>query len=227
MSPRVKSVCVIGAGTAGLCSAKHALAAGMQVVVFEQADQVGGTWVYTDDVDRDEKGVSVHTSMYKGLHTNLPKEIMGYPDFAIPEQARSYIPSGDMLDFLKLYAHEFKVNDVIKLRHQVIRIRPTNDDKWEVLVRDYARDDGKSDVYHFDAVLVCNGHYHTPDYPKLKGYERFQGRQLHSHDYRCSQSYKGGLIIEGLNNLSLILFFLARRTSPGDWRWSQRFGYCL
>lgn len=191
MSPKIKNVCVIGAGTAGLCSAKHALAAGMQVVVFEQADQVGGTWVYTDHVQTDEHGMAVHTSMYKGLHTNLPKEIMGYPDFPIPAQERSYIPSGDMLAFLKLYAQEFKVNEVIKLRHQVIRIRPTNDDKWEVLVRDYAREDGRTETYFFDAVLVCNGHYHTPDYPKMMGRERFQGRQIHSHDYRCSQPYEG------------------------------------
>lgn len=184
MSSKISSVAVIGAGTAGLCSAKHALAAGMQVSVFEQADQVGGTWIYTDD-----QGADIHTSMYQGLHTNLPKEIMGYPDFPIPDHGKSYIPSGDMLAFLKLYAKEFNVDEVIKFRHQVIRVRPI-DEKWEIVVRDL-NGDGRVSIYQFDAVIVCNGHYHTPDWPKMKGYDTFQGRQIHSHDYRCSDPYKG------------------------------------
>lgn len=187
---KISSVAVIGAGTAGLCSAKHALAAGMTVTVFEQADQVGGTWVYTDQVAHDEQGVAIHTSMYQGLHTNLPKEIMGYPDFPIPEQEKSYIPSADMLAFLKLYAEKFNINDVIKFRTQVVRVRPIDDDKWEVIVRDLTQDQSV-DTYVFDAVIVCNGHYHTPDWPKMKGYDRFEGRQNHSHDYRCSDPYKG------------------------------------
>lgn len=60
-------IAVIGAGTAGICAAKHALAAGYDVTVFEQARQVGGTWVYTDSIGRDEFGLEVHSSMYKGL----------------------------------------------------------------------------------------------------------------------------------------------------------------
>lgn len=189
MSPKVSSIAVIGAGTAGLCSAKHALAAGLQVVVFEQADQVGGTWIYTDEVSTDSQGVAIHTSMYQGLHTNLPKEIMGYPDFPIPGEDKSYIPSGDILAFLKSYSKEFQVDDVIKFRHQVVRVRPI-EDRWEIIVRDLCGD-GRVDTYQFDAVVVCNGHYSTPDWPKMKGYDDFKGRQIHSHDYRCSAPYKG------------------------------------
>lgn len=60
-------VAVIGAGTAGLCAAKHALQNGLDVTLFEQAKQVGGTWVYTDNVGKNEYGLDVHTSMYQGL----------------------------------------------------------------------------------------------------------------------------------------------------------------
>ena len=60
-------VCVIGAGTAGLCAAKHALQNGMEATVFEQASAIGGTWVYTDSIGKDEFGNDVHSSMYKGL----------------------------------------------------------------------------------------------------------------------------------------------------------------
>ncbi len=60
-------VAVIGAGTAGMCAAKHIVAQGHSVIVYEQAQTVGGTWIYTDNVGSDDYGLDVHSSMYKGL----------------------------------------------------------------------------------------------------------------------------------------------------------------
>lgn len=60
-------VAIIGAGTAGICSAKHCLENGLNVIVFEQTKFIGGTWVYTDETGLDENGLDIHTSMYKGL----------------------------------------------------------------------------------------------------------------------------------------------------------------
>lgn len=70
-------LCVIGAGAAGICAAKNGLDFGCDVTVFEQTESVGGTWVYTDEVAKDKNGLDVHSSMYQGLYTNLPKEVMG------------------------------------------------------------------------------------------------------------------------------------------------------
>lgn len=63
----MKKVAVIGAGMAGICAAKHVIANGFDVTVFEQSNAVGGTWVYTDNIGRDSYGLDVHSSMYKGL----------------------------------------------------------------------------------------------------------------------------------------------------------------
>lgn len=62
-------VCVIGAGAAGLCAARHLLVEPCvgSVDVLEQAGQLGGTWVYTEDVGYDDFGLPIHTSMYKSL----------------------------------------------------------------------------------------------------------------------------------------------------------------
>lgn len=62
-------IAVIGAGTGGLCAAKHALANGFQVTVFEQTGEIGGTWIYTDDVGKMDNGINIHTSMYHGLRS--------------------------------------------------------------------------------------------------------------------------------------------------------------
>lgn len=63
----VLSVAVIGAGVSGLCSAKHAIAQGLNVTIFEQSEQIGGIWYYTDEVGKDQYGVDIHTSMYQEL----------------------------------------------------------------------------------------------------------------------------------------------------------------
>jgi cation diffusion facilitator CzcD-associated flavoprotein CzcO len=102
---------VVGAGAAGLVAARELRREGHEVVVFEQQPQLGGTWLYTDEVrcgfavllatrliipnthscvlpqvesdlsGRDPKRRRVHSSMYQGLTTNLPREIMGFSDF--------------------------------------------------------------------------------------------------------------------------------------------------
>jgi dimethylaniline monooxygenase (N-oxide forming) len=186
-------LCVIGSGAAGLAAAKQGLKFGCDVTVFEQASQIGGTWVFDENIGKNKYGVDVHSSMYKGLHTNLPKEIMGYPDFDIPHQEKSYISAEDMLNFLNLYADHFKVRERIKFEHHVLRVRPLKDNSWEVIVRDLRNNEYKT--YIFDAILICNGHYHTPTSPKYEGTDIYKGRQIHSHDYRNPDSFEGETVL--------------------------------
>lgn len=74
MSSRVvetnkKSVAIVGCGASGLAALKNFASDDSQFecVAFEQTDSIGGTWVYTDDVDTDQYGLPVHSSMYKSL----------------------------------------------------------------------------------------------------------------------------------------------------------------
>lgn len=60
-------VAIIGAGYAGLCAAKYAIADGHNVTVFEQTSNFGGTWWYTDQTGVDKYGIGIHTSLYEGL----------------------------------------------------------------------------------------------------------------------------------------------------------------
>lgn len=58
---------IIGAGPSGLCCAKNSLDFGFDVTVYEQNDQVGGLWIYTDQIGNDEYGLPIQSSMYKGV----------------------------------------------------------------------------------------------------------------------------------------------------------------
>lgn len=125
--------CIIGAGLAGVNAARHALHAGGDVTVFEQTSKVGGTWVYTDETGKDKYGLDVHTSMYQGLKTNIPKEIMGFPDFPIGQQEESYVTSQEVLKFIEDFTEKFELYKHVKFEHHVIRVtRKLDCEKWEV-----------------------------------------------------------------------------------------------
>lgn len=62
-----RRIAVIGAGLAGLCAAKYAKQSGHLVTVFEQCGEIGGTWVYSNSIGKDEHGLNIHTSMYENL----------------------------------------------------------------------------------------------------------------------------------------------------------------
>ncbi|CAB3251841.1 unnamed protein product [Arctia plantaginis] len=185
-------VCVIGAGAAGLCAARHLLVEPCvsSVNVLEQAGQLGGTWVYTEDVGYDDFGLPIHTSMYKSLRTNLPKEIMGFPDFPIPESDKSYLPAKDMLTFLQAYADKHGVTELIKFHHHVQLIIPKEAPSgtlWDVTFKNLKNGVIKTKEYEY--VFVCNGHYNTPFIPSIPGLKEFHGEVMHCHDYRVPEIF--------------------------------------
>ncbi|GBP83827.1 Senecionine N-oxygenase [Eumeta japonica] len=185
-------VCVIGAGAAGLCAARHLLAEGVDVVVLEQAAQLGGTWVYTENVGYDSFGLPIHTSMYKSLRwadqvltykyshfpydvlyrTNLPKEIMGFPDFPVPPSEKSYLPAKDMLAFLQLYADTHGVTAHIKACIDIPSTRAT------------CKACGRRAMGCHELRSRERGRDHDP--LPLR-----DGDVMHSHDYRVPEIFAG------------------------------------
>lgn len=187
-----KRVCVIGASVAGLCSIKYGIQNDCEVVAFEQNDQIGGLWVYTEDTGS-KYGVDMQTSLYKNLQTNLPKEVMHFPDFPFPPQEKSFLPAKEVLEYLNLYADHFDLKRHIKFEHLVVRVQPLLDDTWEVLVRNLPLN--TYETFVFDLVFVCNGHYHTPFIPEIENSQNFRGRQTHSHHYKVPELYKGKKVV--------------------------------
>lgn len=66
--------------------------------------------------------------------TNLPKEVMDFPDFKFPTNMReSYILASDVLAYFQAYAEHFQLLPHIQLQQEVVRVRPQHN-KWEVSV---------------------------------------------------------------------------------------------
>lgn len=60
-------VVIIGAGVAGLISARYVSSSGYECEVLETKSELGGTWYYTDDVETDQYGYPVYSAMYQNL----------------------------------------------------------------------------------------------------------------------------------------------------------------
>jgi hypothetical protein len=69
-SQSLHNVAVIGAGASGLAAARILSRNGLAPTVLEQSSQIGGVWDY--------KVSSSSHPMYRGLRTNLPREIMAF-----------------------------------------------------------------------------------------------------------------------------------------------------
>ncbi|XP_074648025.1 uncharacterized protein LOC141903691 isoform X2 [Tubulanus polymorphus] len=187
-------VAVIGAGAAGLCALRHLSAHPelFQPVAFEQMNEIGGTWVYTEQTGSDSQGRSNHSSMYDNLLTNLPKEVMGFPDFTFEDlhpEWPSFISHKQVLKYLQEYTQHFKLEPFIRFNTSVVEVKPVQKDStnWEITSKDENLQETCTENYH--AVFICNGHYSQPSFPEIPGIETFTGEIIHSHNYRHPESY--------------------------------------
>ncbi|EDW01918.1 GH20181 [Drosophila grimshawi] len=185
------SLCIIGAGTAGLCCARRAQERNLNPTVFELSHQIGGTWAYNKNTGT-VNGIDVHSSMYENLRTNLPKEVMGFPDFEIGADRKSYLPSEDICAFLNQYADHFELRKFIQFNTYVIRV-VRKKLKWQVIVKNLLINTVR--ICYFDNIMIANGHYHTPNYSQIKNANLFRGEYLHSHDYRNSEIFQGKCVL--------------------------------
>lgn len=195
-----KRVAIIGAGPSGLAQLRaFQSAAGKgdtipEVVCFEKQDNWGGLWNYTWRTGLDENGEPVHCSMYRYLWSNGPKEGLEFADYSFEEhfgkQIASYPPRAVLFDYIEGRVVKAKVRDWIRFNTAV---RWVNYDDttgtFTVTVHDHTKDHVYSE--EFDHVICASGHFSTPNVPHYPGFETFNGRLVHAHDFRDAREFTG------------------------------------
>merc|ERR1711970_1462653 len=130
---REMHVVVVGAGASGLCSARHALQMldhhqDLSVSVIERSRSVGGIWS------------AATTPVYENLHTNLPKELMAFPDFPFQPSEKSFVHHREMATYLAAYAKHYNLDQHVGFGKEVTRVSPRRagdaQTDWEVEVVD-------------------------------------------------------------------------------------------
>ncbi|KOC59194.1 Flavin-containing monooxygenase FMO GS-OX-like 9 [Habropoda laboriosa] len=194
-STEKKKVCVVGAGAAGLCAARHfAGTLNFEVKVYEQTNEIGGTWVYKEAVGVDDNGLPIHSSMYRNLRTNLPAKIMNFPDYQrLIAEEPCCVTHREIRTYLQNYTDHFNLLKYIQFgsRIQSIRLDASSKDeeRWIVRVKSVKTEEEEEII--FNAVMICNGHFFDPYIPTIRGIETFPGAIMHSHSYRKPEDFSG------------------------------------
>lgn len=185
-----KQIAVIGAGAAGLISAKTMSQAGFDVVVFELGSHIGGMW----DINNDN-GLAV---AYRNLHINTDTYLTQLKDYPFKEGVTDYAHHAEMLEYLQGYAEHFGVDKLIRFRSKVTRLTPVPEAEgggWDVEING-------SETSRFRAVVVATGHLHLPRWPKLPG--TFTGDYIHAAGYRDAKPFLDRRVcVIGLGNSAL------------------------
>ncbi len=195
-----KRVAVLGAGPSGLAQLRAFQSAAQkgedipEIVCFEKQSNWGGLWNYTWRTGVDEYGEPVHGSMYRYLWSNGPKEGLEFADYSFEEhfgkQIASYPPRAVLFDYIEGRVKKADVRKWIRFSTTVRNVafdEATN--KFTVTVHDLANDHVYSEV--FDHVVCATGHFSTPNVPFYPGFDTFNGRVLHAHDFRDAREFAG------------------------------------
>jgi cation diffusion facilitator CzcD-associated flavoprotein CzcO len=184
-------VCVVGAGSSGIAAAKVLHERGIPFHCYELSDRVGGNWVWGNS-----NGVS---SSYLSLHINTSRTRMEYSDFPMPESYPDFPRHDQIAEYFDSYVDHFGFRDAIEFQTSVDRVERRDDGVFEVTVSR----EGSTETVEYDAVIVANGHHWDPRMPEpaFPGADSFEGRQIHSHDYKDESQLVGkDVVVLGMGN---------------------------
>lgn len=187
-------IAIIGGGAAGLACARvftrnDSSSSSWNITVLEKDQGIGGVWNYRESDTKTRP-------MYRGLRTNLPKEIMAFREFPWPPSEdndnSSFVTHRQVQHYLEKYAkkYDIRVRHSCEVMHLSLldedrfpsNLSPSSHEIWpkvELTIREISNTSSNSNntpyitesKESFDAVLVANGHFNVPRIPHIPGLE--------------------------------------------------------
>ncbi|HEU0190164.1 MAG TPA: NAD(P)/FAD-dependent oxidoreductase [Mycobacterium sp.] len=158
-------VAIIGAGMSGLCMAVKLQDAGIEdYTIFEEADEVGGTW-------RD--------NTYPGLTCDVPSRYYTYSFRPNPNWSHILPPGPEIQAYFRQVADERGIRPHIRFGTGVTSARYDRGG-WQLTTAD-----GEES---FDVLLTATGVLRVPRYPDIPGRDTFAGPAFHSSRWDHSVS---------------------------------------
>ena len=196
-------IAIIGAGPSG-CGVLNAFKQDNQfqnydIVCFEKQKTIAGLWNFDWHTGIGEDGEVSHSSMYRYLWSNGPKECLEYPDFTFADCFGKQLPSYPPRPVIEKYIKtRFETPDILeRIRFQtVVRMVKYNESTKQFSIDStnlVTKVDTNSEI--FDYIFVCTGHYHNPNMIHKQGFEKFEGRLLHAHDFKDGSQFKNQTIV--------------------------------
>ncbi|MGW0037564.1 flavin-containing monooxygenase [Gordonia sp. NPDC003376] len=146
-------IAIIGAGFAGLSSAKVLTEVGHEVTVFDKTPDVGGVWSVT--------------RRYPGLATQNNKQTYHLSDLRYPRAYPQWLQGEHVQEYLESYVDTFGLAPYLRLGTEVLSAEPTADESgWIVTTA--------TDTQTYDHLVVANGIFSEPVLPDFEGVDQLE-----------------------------------------------------
>lgn len=178
---------IIGAGFSGIGMAYKLLKAGFRdVVIYERAGAIGGTW-------RDNR--------YPGAACDVPSYLYSYSFAQNPHWSRMFAQSEEIQDYLERCVSAFGVRRLIEFNVDVTRASyDASRCCWDLY-------DAHGHLDTVDVLIGAVGALSNPKMPNIKGLGDFQGRLMHTAQWDASYVLEGkrvGVIGTGASAIQVI-----------------------
>jgi 4-hydroxyacetophenone monooxygenase len=156
-------VLIVGAGMSGLLAAHRLRQAGVDFLIVEKNEDVGGTWL---------------ENTYPGCRVDNPNHNYSYSFAQRHDWPFFYSTQDVLLGYLRDCAERFGVRDAIRFGTEVRSATWSEDEqRWSVVV---AGAGGAEETLQADAVVSAVGQLNRPRLPEIPGRESFRGAAFHS-----------------------------------------------
>ena len=177
MSP--PRIAVVGAGPSGLAATRALDRAGVDVVGFEAASDVGGLW----DID------NPRSTMYESAHLISSRTTTEFTELPMSSTA-DYPSHRELKRYFGEYADAFGLREKFRFDTAVTRVE-RDGDAWSV--------DAAGERHTVDGVILANGTLAQPSIPTFPGH--FDGEIIHSSQYKSGSLFSGKrVLIVGAGN---------------------------
>ena len=156
---------IIGAGFAGIYQLLKLRRLGLNVIILEKADQIGGTW---------------HWNRYPGARCDIPSLEYSYQfDESLQQEwnwTEKYSAQPEILEYLNHVADRFELRDGIQFEEEVQSAKFNEDNlKWNLSTN--------KATYQTKFCIFATGCLSVPNKPNFDGIENFEGELLQTSNW--------------------------------------------
>lgn len=177
------NVAIIGAGPAGLVTARWLIARGFAPVILEASGDIGGQW----------NSANPASGTWAGMRTNTSRIVTAFSDLDHGPETPVFPSREEIQAYLRRYAERFGLLSRLRLHTRVTRLERAAGAGWRLRGESH----GAAMDQVFDRVIVASGRHVTPDLPQVPGAEGFSGFAglIHSADFTGAGRYQGARVV--------------------------------
>ncbi|KNA08247.1 hypothetical protein SOVF_164030 [Spinacia oleracea] len=169
---------IVGAGPSGLAVGACLRDQGVPFVVLERADCIASLW---------------QRRTYDRLKLHLPKQFCQLPKMPFPEYFPEYPTKRQFIDYLESYATHFDIDPRFNECVQYAKYDETFG-LWRV--KTVGQGPNKPEVeYVCRWLVVATGENAECVVPDIDGLANFNGKVIHSSEYKSGESYRGKKVL--------------------------------